>query len=112
VLVYKTDDGRVKLEVRLENETVWLTQQLMAELFQTTKQNIGQHLKNIFDEGELAQDSVVKKFFTTAADGKHKATGASRQEIAFQNQGRQEEWLNANPTLPSWGEPIEYAAVN
>jgi hypothetical protein len=54
VLVYQTDDGRVKLEVRLENETVWLTQQLMAELFQTTKQNVGQHLKNIFDEGELA----------------------------------------------------------
>lgn len=69
-LVYQTDDGRVKLEVRLENETVWLTQQLMAELFQTSKQNIGQHLKNIFDEGELEQDSVVKKFFTTAADGK------------------------------------------
>ena len=74
MLVYQTDDGRVKLEVRLENETVWLTQQLMAELFQTTKQNIGQHLKNIFDEGELAQDSVVKKFFTTAADGKNYST--------------------------------------
>ena len=69
-LVYQTDDGRIKLEVRLENETVWLTQQLMSELFQTSKQNIGQHLKNIFDEGELDQDSVVKKFFTTAADGK------------------------------------------
>jgi len=74
VLVYQTDDGRVKLEVRLENETVWLTQQLMAELFQTTKQNIGQHLKNIFDEGELTQDSVVKKFFTTATDGKNYST--------------------------------------
>ena len=73
-LVYKTDDGRVKLEVRLENETVWLTQQLMADLFQTTKQNIGQHLKKIFDEGELDQESVVKKFFTTAADGKRYST--------------------------------------
>lgn len=69
-LVYQTEDGRIKLEVRLENETVWLTQQLMSELFQTSKQNIGQHLKNIFDEGELDQNSVVKKFFTTAADGK------------------------------------------
>jgi hypothetical protein len=69
-LVYRTEDGRVRLQVRLENETVWLTQQLMAELFQTSKQNIGMHLKNIFEEGELAQDSVVKKFFTTAADGK------------------------------------------
>ncbi len=73
-LVYTTEDGRVKLEVRLENETVWLTQQTMADLFQTTKQNIGQHLKKIFDEGELTQDSVVKKFFTTAADGKRYET--------------------------------------
>lgn len=70
ILVYQTGDGRVKLDVRLEDETVWLTQQMMAELFQTTKQNIGQHLKNIFEEGELVQNSVVKKFFTTATDGK------------------------------------------
>ena len=69
-LVYEAEDGRVKIDVRLEDETVWLTQQLMADLFQTTKQNIGQHLKNIFSEGELLEDSVVKKFFTTAADGK------------------------------------------
>lgn len=74
LLVYQTDDGRVKLEVRMENETVWLTQQTMAELFQTTKQNIGQHLKNIFEEGELVQKSVVKSFFTTAADGKRYST--------------------------------------
>jgi hypothetical protein len=70
LLIYQAEDGNVKLEVRLENETIWLTQQLMAELFQTTKQNIGRHLKNIFEEGELKADSVVKKFFTTAADGK------------------------------------------
>ena len=69
-LVYEAEDGRVKIDVRLEDETVWLTQQLMADLFQTTKQNIGQHLKNIFSEGELLEVSVVKKFFTTAADGK------------------------------------------
>ena len=64
----------MKIEVRLENETVWLTQQHMAELFQTTKQNIGQHLKNIFEEDELAEPSVVKNFFTTAADGKEYRT--------------------------------------
>ena len=69
-LVYEAEDGRVKIDVRLSDETVWLTQQLMADLFQTTKQNIGQHLKNIFSEGELFEGSVVKKFFTTAADGK------------------------------------------
>ena len=70
VIIYQTENGKTRLEVRLEDETVWLTQQLMAELFQTTKQNIGQHLRNIFSEGELAEDSVVKKFFTTASDGK------------------------------------------
>src|SRR2546422_9621324 len=69
-LVYSAEDGRVKIEVRLENETVWLTQQHMADLFQTSKQNVGQHLKNIFEEGELAENSVVKNFFTTATDGK------------------------------------------
>ena len=69
-LVYPSEDGRVKIEVRLENETVWLAQQHMADLFQTSKQNVGQHLKNIFEEGELAENSVVKNFFTTAADGK------------------------------------------
>jgi len=70
IVLYTAADGTVKLDVRLEKETVWLTQQLMAELFQTTKQNIGQHLKSIFQSGELAQKAVVKKFFTTAADGK------------------------------------------
>ncbi|MDD3950839.1 MAG: virulence RhuM family protein [Desulfobacterales bacterium] len=70
ILIYQSDSGESRFEVRLQEETVWLTQQLMAELFQTTKQNIGQHLKKIFSEGELIEDSVVKKFFTTAADGK------------------------------------------
>jgi len=73
-LVYQTADGKLKIDVRFEGETVWLTQQHMAELFQTTKQNIGQHLKSILAEGELVQDSVVKECFTTAADGKNYAT--------------------------------------
>ncbi len=69
-LVYSAEDGRTKIEVRLEHETVWLTQQHMAELFQTTKQNVSLHLQNIFKEKELAEDSVVKESLTTAADGK------------------------------------------
>ena len=73
-LVYQAEDGKLKLDVRLENETVWLTQQMMAELFQTTKQNIGQHLKNIFSERELVEHSVVKEFFTTASDNKNYKT--------------------------------------
>ena len=74
LLIYQAEDGAIKIDVRFENETVWLTQQHMAELFQTTKQNIGQHLKNIFEEGELAQEAVVKNLFTTAADGKNYGT--------------------------------------
>jgi hypothetical protein len=73
-LVYQTEDGKLKIDVRFEGETVWLTQQHMAELFQTTKQNVGQHLKSIFVEGELVKDSVVKDSFTTAADGKNYLT--------------------------------------
>jgi hypothetical protein len=69
-LIYSAGAGQTKIEVRLEGETVWLTQQHMADLFQTSKQNVGQHLKNIFEEGELGEASVVKNFFTTAADGK------------------------------------------
>jgi len=69
-LVYEAEDGQIKIDVRLEEETVWLSQQLMADLFQTTKQNVGQHLKKIFSEGELSEGAVVKKFFTTAADRK------------------------------------------
>ncbi len=69
-LVYPTEDGQVKIDVRLQGETVWLTQAHMAVLFQTSKQNIGQHLKKIFAEGELLESSVVKNFFTTAAYGR------------------------------------------
>lgn len=70
IIIYKAEDGQTKIEVRFENETVWLTQNTLAELFQTTKQNISQHIKNIFEEGELQSNSVVKDFLTTAADGK------------------------------------------
>lgn len=62
IIIYTTEKGETKLEVRLENETVWLTQKLMAELFQTTPQNITIHLKNIFEEGELNEAATCKDF--------------------------------------------------
>jgi hypothetical protein len=74
LLVYQAEDGKLKIEVRFEGETVLLIQQHMGELFQTTKQKIGQHLKSVFADGELVQDSVVKESFTTASDGKNYAT--------------------------------------
>jgi hypothetical protein len=70
LLFYSSDDGKSKIEVRLENETVWLSQTQMLELFQTTKQNVSLHIKNVFAEGELDENSVVKEYLTTAADGK------------------------------------------
>ena len=69
VILYQPD-SEVKLEVRLEDETVWLTQAQLAELFQTSKQNVSLHTNNIFKEKELSPDSVVKDSLTTAADGK------------------------------------------
>lgn len=69
IILYQPDEA-VKLEVRLEDETVWLTQGQMAELFQSTKQNISLHTNNIFKEKELEPDSVVKESLTTASDGK------------------------------------------
>jgi hypothetical protein len=73
-LVYQTQDGKLKIDVRFEGETVWLTQQQMADLFQTTKQNVSLHIQNVFSERELAEDSVVKESLTTAADRKNYAT--------------------------------------
>ena len=73
-LVYQTEDGKLKIDVRFEGETVWLTQQHMAKLFQTSIPNVNIHLRNLFSEGELEPDSVVKDSLTTAADGKKYAT--------------------------------------
>ena len=73
IILYQPD-STVRLEVRLENETVWLTQQQMTELFQTSKQNISLHVNNIFKEGELDSNSVVKESLTTASDGKRYKT--------------------------------------
>ena len=70
IIIYTTETGETKLEVRLENETVWLTQKLMAKLFQTTIPNINMHIGNIISEGELQEDSVIKEFLITAADSK------------------------------------------
>lgn len=70
IIIYQTDDGLTKIDVRLDEDTVWLTQAEMVELFQSSKSNISEHIKHIFEEGELSETSVVRKFRTTAADGK------------------------------------------
>lgn len=71
IIIYNTDDGKSKIELHLENNTVWLNQMELAELFQTSKQNISKHIKAIFDDGELEEISVVNYKLTTANDGKN-----------------------------------------
>lgn len=80
-VIYTAENGQVKIDVRFENETVWLTQNGLAELFQTTKQNIGQHIKNILEEGELSVHSTVKKFFTVQREGSRDVS----REIEYYN---------------------------
>lgn len=70
IILYTTADGQHKLEVSLKDETVWLSLDQLAELFQRNKSTISRHIKNIFSEGELLPDAVVAKFATTASDGK------------------------------------------
>ena len=70
LLLYQSEDGGIKLDVHFEDETVWLTLDQMASLFSRDKSTISKHIKNIFTEGELAQQSVVANFATTASDGK------------------------------------------
>ncbi|MCI5129552.1 MAG: hydroxyacid dehydrogenase [Candidatus Electrothrix sp. AUS3] len=69
ILIYQTEDGRTKIEVQLQDETVWLTQQHMADLFQSSKQNVSHHIKSIFDEGELVPEATVKKYLTVRQEG-------------------------------------------
>ena len=70
VIIYTANDGKAKIDVKLEEDTLWLTQAQMCELYQTSKSNVSEHIKHIFEEGELNEESVVRKFRTTAADGK------------------------------------------
>lgn len=74
IIIYQIQNGNTKIEVKLENETVWLSQNQMATLYQVTKQNISYHLGKIFKERELDENSVVKEFLTTAADDKRYKT--------------------------------------
>lgn len=70
IVIYQTEDGQTQIDVRLEKDTVWLTQAQMVELFQTTKQNVSLHVSNVFKEGELEQASTVKEYLTVQQEGK------------------------------------------
>ena len=81
IILYTTPDGDSKIEVTLQNETVWLTLDQMAELFQRNKSTISRHIKNVFEEGELQADSTVAFFATVQTEGKRKV----ERDIAYYN---------------------------
>ena len=72
IVIYQLEDGKTKIDVKLEDETVWLSQQQMTDLYDTTKQNISLHIKNIFDEEELDINSTVKEFLPVQKEGNRK----------------------------------------
>lgn len=74
IIIYQSDDGLTHIDVKMEDETVWLTQAQLVQLYQTSKSNVSEHIKHIFEEGELDENAVVRKFRTTAADGKNYST--------------------------------------
>lgn len=74
IIIYQTEDGRTKLDVRLENETVWLSQKHMAELFQVAKSTISEHISNIYKENELTSEATVRNFRTVQTEGRWQKT--------------------------------------
>ncbi len=83
IVIYQTEDGLTKLDVRMEEDTVWLTQAQLVELYNSSKSNISEHITHIFDEGELNKESVVRKFRTTALHygSDNKLSGAMQDRI-------------------------------
>ena len=84
-LIYKDKDGLTEIDVKLQNKTLWITQQQMADLFQTTKQNVILHV-NIYEEGELQESTTVKDFLTDQHEGKRKVKRSMQHAILYQKQ--------------------------
>ena len=79
IMIYQANDGLTHIEVKLEDDTVWLTQAQLTELYQTSKSNVSEHIKHIFEEGELDKESVVRKFRTTVRrSNRHISTQSTR----------------------------------
>lgn len=81
VIIYQTEDGLTHIDVRMEDETVWLTQQQMAELFQSSRTNVVEHIKNIYDERELDEESTCRKFRQLRLEGNRQV----ERELPFYN---------------------------
>jgi hypothetical protein len=81
IIIYQNPQGNIKIDVRLEEESVWLTQAQMGQLFGKDKRTISEHIGNVFKEGELDENSVIRNFRTTAHDGKNYATNCYNLDV-------------------------------
>lgn len=81
IIIYQSEEGQPKIEVRLENENVWLTQAQLVELYQSSKSNVSEHIKHIFEEGELKEISTVRNFRTVQIEGKRSV----ERDVTFYN---------------------------
>ena len=81
IIIYQSDDGLTSIEVKVQNETVWLTQQQMADLFQTSRTNVVEHIKHIYEEGEIDEDSTCRKFRQVRKEGNREVS----REMPFYN---------------------------
>jgi hypothetical protein len=102
LILYQTEDGRTRIQVRMEDETVWLTQKLMSELFQKDVRTINEHIRNIFQEGELLPESVILKFRITAADGKSYETNHYNLDVIISVGYRVKSHRGTQLSLTSW----------
>ncbi len=87
ILIYQTEGGQTKIEVRLEGETLWLNQADLAKLYQTTKQNVSLHIQNIYDEEELAEGATVKEYLTVQSEGSREVSRQVKHYNLRDNRG-------------------------
>jgi hypothetical protein len=98
LLIYRDSDGKIKIDVRLQDETVWLTQADMVELFQTTQQNVRQHILNIYEEGELEPGTTYNKFLSVRKEGGRQVQREqprSRKAVNASSTASRTSWLRA-----------------
>ncbi len=88
IVLYRTEDGRTRIQCRFEENTLWLTQAQLAELFQTTPQNITLHLKAIFEEGELAEEATCKEYLQVRREGERDVTAKREEEVSLATNAR------------------------
>lgn len=86
IIIYTSEDGSISLDTKLENDTIWLTQKQMAELFDKNIRTVNEHINNIFKEGELDKSSVIRNFRITASDGKQYDTNSKPEEMEIMKQ--------------------------